>query len=110
MVRRLSYLLVLMAWIALMTLPLLAFLLAARGELMVGDDQGSNVRLFLVNSDEAKGIGIQRVRKSSQEDCFQGSVRYLLWEGQDSNLNVDYCTCVDPASGFATVSDDCQVE
>ena len=104
MLRKAGYLFIVLIWLLVMSLPVLAFVLAARGELMVGSDQGSNLRLFMVNTDEAEGIGVQRVRKArTQEGCLQGSVRYLLWEGQNDGLNVDYCTCEDPDTG-STVS------
>lgn len=108
--RRFAYALILIFWLALMLLPTLAIILAVRGELMIGDDQESNVRLFMVTEDEAKGIGFQRVRKANaeSEDCYQTSIRYLLWEGQDSGLNVSYCTCRDPETGYTDPSGNCQ--
>lgn len=108
MLRRLAYLLVVLAFLILMSLPILAFVLAARGELMFGSDQGSNIRLFMVNATEAEGIGIQRVRKAGPEnDCYQGSVRYLLWEGQGKELAADYCMCFDAQDGYAVVPGRC---
>ena len=84
MLRRFGYALIVIVWLVLMSLPILAFILAARGELMIGDVEASNIRLFMVNEDEAKGIGLQRVQKMDSENdgCFQTSVKYLLWEGQ----------------------------
>lgn len=108
MLRRLAYLLIVLLWLIVMALPIAAFLLAARGELMIGAEQGSHLRLFMINSDEAEGIGIQRVQKAkSAEDCFEGSIRYLLWEGQNGRLNTDYCSCVDPQTGYADPSRQC---
>jgi hypothetical protein len=108
--RRFGYALIVIVWLALMLLPILAFILAARGELMIGDVQASNIRLFMVNEDEAKGIGFQRVKKvdSESDGCFQTSVKYLLWEGQDSGLNISFCACYDPDTGYADASRTCE--
>ncbi len=101
--RRIAYLIVTIVLLLIMSLPILAFALAARGELTIGNIQGSYLRLFLVNSDEAEGIGFQRLRQSAGGgDCQQGSVRYFLWEGQSRALNADYCTCLDPRTGQET--------
>ena len=110
MLRRFGYALIAITWLVLMALPILAFILAARGELMIGDDQSSNIRLFMVNEDEAKGIGFQRVKKahSRSDGCYRTSVSYLLWEGQDSNLNISYCACLDPNTGYADASRTCK--
>ena len=91
-------------------MPIVAFVLAARGELSVGNENGSNVRLFMVNNDDAEGIGIQRVRKAYGEgSCFQGSVRYFLWEGQSTGLNADYCLCFDENTGYLTTAQGCEM-
>ncbi|HSG18935.1 MAG TPA: hypothetical protein VLE70_21755 [Anaerolineae bacterium] len=110
MLRRIGYALIAIIWLVLMSLPILAFFLAARGELMIGDDQASNIRLFMVNEDEATGIGFQRVTKanSEQDGCFHTSVNYLLWKGQDSGLNIDFCACHDPDTGYADSSRTCE--
>lgn len=111
MLRRITYLAVTLGLLLVMTMPIFAFVLAARGELTVGNENGSNVRLFMVNSDDAEGIGIQRVRKTSAEGrCFQGSVRYLLWEGQSEGLSADYCSCFDESTGYLTAVEGCEIK
>ncbi|MGD8583935.1 MAG: hypothetical protein PVH65_02975 [Chloroflexota bacterium] len=108
MLRRLVYLIVIILFLVVMTLPIFAFVLAARGELMIGSDQGNYLRLFMVNTDQAEGIGLQRVRQSAaSEGCQQGSVRYFLWEGQSRELNADYCTCFKADSGTETIPGQC---
>lgn len=109
MLRRIAYLIIAFVFLVVMSLPIFAFVLAARGELMVGSEQGSYIRLFMVNEDQAAGIGIQRVRKSAvSDDCLQGSVRYLLWEDQSQGLGADYCTCFRPQSGPETGPGRCE--
>jgi len=101
--RRVVYVIAAIVWLVLMTLPILAFILAARGEIMLGDDSGSNVRLFLVNEDELHGIGFQRANEiNSGQECYHISVDYLLWEGDTSEQNIDFCTCYDPDTGYAS--------
>ncbi|MFN2221957.1 MAG: hypothetical protein ACK2UH_05365, partial [Candidatus Promineifilaceae bacterium] len=68
MLRRLVYLIVIILFLVVMTLPIFAFVLAARGELMIGSDQGNYLRLFMVNTDQAEGIGLQRVRQSAASE------------------------------------------
>jgi hypothetical protein len=108
--RRFAYALIVIVWLVLMALPFLAFILAVRGELMIGDDQTSNIRIFMLTEDEAKGIGFQRVKKANVQDesCYQTSITYLLWEGQDSDLNVSYCTCLEPETGYTSAYGKCQ--
>jgi hypothetical protein len=109
MPRRLTYIIVTIIFLIVMSLPVFAFVLAARGELMVGNEQGKFLRLFMVNADRAEGIGLQRVRQSAGDDnCLQGSVRYFLWEGQSQTLNADYCTCVNAGAVRETVPGRCE--
>ena len=111
MLRRLAYLFVALAFLLVMSLPIFAFVLAARGELMVGDADASYARLFMVNTDREEGIGLQRVtRAGSGDNCLQGSVRYLLWQGQGDELEADYCTCFDSQAGTLTLPGRCQGE
>jgi hypothetical protein len=101
--RRAAYVIATVVWLVLMTLPILAFILAARGEIMLGDDPGSNVRLFMVNEDELHGIGLQRTSEINfGEDCYRTSVDYLLWEGDASEQDIDFCTCYDLDTGYAS--------
>jgi hypothetical protein len=111
MLRRLAYLLVALFMLIVLSLPIFAIVLAARGEIMVGSDQGAYVRLFLVSTDDAEGIGIQRFKEAGpSSDCLQGSVRYLLWEGASAELDANYCTCFDSESGYAAATGECDNE
>jgi hypothetical protein len=108
MLRRVAYLLIALAVIVILVLPIIAFVLAARGELMLGNEEGSYLRLFLVNSDEAEGIGIQRARQlRAPGDCVEGSVRYLLWEGYGQKFDASYCTCVNAEADPLTLPGQC---
>ena len=81
--RRLAYFFIVIVWLALMSFPLFAFFLATNGEIMIGSLQESHLRLFLINSDEHQGLGLERSRPvSGQSDCYLIEVKYLLWEGK----------------------------
>ncbi len=99
--RRTAYLLVFLTWLFCMSLPLLAFSLAAKTQLQVGAEGGSTIRVFLVQEALAEGIGIEtsRVDAADHPGCAQIDVRYLLWKGVPENAS--YCQCVDEETGYA---------
>lgn len=99
--RRFLYALVLLVWLVLVTSPLLAFLLAARGQIQVGEGPRRYVRLFLVQEEEAQGIGLEWVRPASgQPACSEGSLTYFTWEGEGQNAH--FCQCYDLATDVLT--------
>ena len=94
MTRRFGYLMAGLIWLVLMCLPLVAVVVAIQGELKIGDMERSHVRIFMVRSDESTGVGAEWSRGDVDErKCFDTSVRYLLWEGDSTGVNVDYCDC-----------------
>ncbi len=91
--RRVAYILVIAMWLAVMSFPFLAFYLSTRGEIRLGGEQHS-IRVFLLQEDEAQGIGIARERPlPDQPACNHTRVTYLLWQGQGQNTT--YCQCPD---------------
>ncbi len=78
-----------------MAFPFVAVSLARNGEFQIGVSVGTNLRLFMVQEEEANGIGIALSRsKSSQTgDCVQTSLSYFLWEGEGESSR--YCQCYD---------------
>jgi len=109
MTRRLIYFLIVFIWLVLMSLPVMAFVLATQGEIMLGSDDGSNLRLFMINEDAAEGVGMQRVKRAGTDrQCLQTSVRYYLWKGQDNAFSTDFCTCFDSDTGYAEASAGCE--
>ncbi|MGH2537443.1 MAG: hypothetical protein ACRDHL_08630 [Candidatus Promineifilaceae bacterium] len=106
--RRIGYLLLALLWLAVMALPVLAALLAVRGELRIGRPH-SGMTLFLVQEADFQGAGVMWTRRSpGGSHCSQTSLRYLLWEGQDPGANTDYCQCFDPATGQPDPSAACE--
>jgi hypothetical protein len=109
MVRRLGYISVALIWLMIMCLPILAFVLAIRGELKLGNQEKSHVRLFMVKGAEEDGLGIEWSRKSDiSSDCLRSSVRYLLWDGDAEDFNVDYCQCFENGDGQELYDGSCQ--
>jgi hypothetical protein len=99
--RRLAYLFAISLWLILMSFPIVAYLLATRGELMIGQENGSHLRVFLVDTDDYNGVGLEWSRSlSDQPDCFHTRMNYLLWEGRETGQNVEFCICRDRESGF----------
>jgi hypothetical protein len=96
--RRLAYALVALLWLVVMSFPVLAFLLAARGQVQFGVDPDRHLRLFLVQERNFEGVGVEWVRPyGEQPACTQTAVRYLMWAGEAEN--VSFCQCVDPLTG-----------
>jgi hypothetical protein len=96
-----------LAWLFLISLPMVAFLLAAGQQIQIGGDESSHLRIFLLAENDAEGIGVELVRPfPSSPPCFKTNVRYFLWSG--TGENVSFCQCLDPqANGFlpATAGD-----
>lgn len=96
MLRRLTYFGIVVIWLVLMSFPILAFTLAIRGEIRIGNNFPSGIRVFLIQEDDVQGIGFEWSRKVNiQTDCSKTTVKYLLWEGAQGGLNADYCWCYD---------------
>ena len=104
--RRFLYGLVVLVWLILVTAPLVAFILAARGQIQVGEGPRRYVRIFLVQEEDAKGVGLEWVRPVSgqpaagQPACSTGSLTYFTWEGEGQDGY--FCQCYDPASDEVT--------
>jgi len=85
----------LLVWLFLISLPLFAFVLAARQQITIGSDEYNHLRIFLLQEKDAEGIGIEFARPfSADPSCVQTSVRYFMWTGEPEN--VTYCQCFDP--------------
>lgn len=92
--RRLAYLFLFLFWLFVISLPLLAVLLAIQKDIRIGDDPQSHLRIFLVQQQNAEGIGLEwRRRAGDAEQCSQTTLAYLMWEGE--GVNSTYCQCFD---------------
>ena len=106
--RRGGYLIVFVVWLMIMCLPTLAFVLATRGEIQIGEYGRRNLRIFMVQEEESQGIGFQFTRPLSQNDnCWQTAVNYLLWQGNSEEISSLYCQCLDPGSSQLVSSGTC---
>lgn len=99
--RRLAHSLILLVWFLFISLPIVAFALANRGQLQLGGPQ-RHVRLFLVQEREVEGVGVEWTRPyqtrnqvaNEAPDCSRTSINYLTWRGEGEN--VVYCQCYAP--------------
>lgn len=88
-------------WLAVLSVPLLAVVIASRGQVRLGAQESAHLRLFLVQEEGNNGLGIEWTRAGATEGenrCWRTSVSYWLWEGRGEN--VTYCQCVDDAGNF----------
>lgn len=84
------YLVVVVVWLVVMSLPILAFSLAEKEDLRFGE----GIRLFLLHEKDAGGVGVEWKRPLRQQPgCTRTTVTYLMWEGQSENTA--FCQCSD---------------
>jgi hypothetical protein len=107
--RRLLYLGIILLWLIVMCFPITAFVLATRGEIKIGNNLQSGLRIFLVQGEEAQGVGFDWSRRLKENpQCSKTIVRYLLWEGGDENFNIDYCLCYEQGENGSQITSTCQ--
>lgn len=91
-----------------MILPIVAVVLAVRGEINIGRESNTGVRLFMINSEDQQGIGIERRRElSQQENCTNINLNFILWEGDPEDVNTSYCQCYEAETGFIDIDQHC---
>lgn len=89
--RRLLYLVIVAIWLVIMLTPLVAIRLARHGQVTLGD-----ARLFLVQSQDANGVGLQTTHAvADQPACHVVRVRYIFWDGGEAGVNTVNCACDD---------------
>lgn len=95
--RRFGYLAFVIIWLMVMCFPTFAFVLAANGQLELGSSPRNHLRFFMVNEEDADGLGVEWARPLlGNSSCAKTSVTYFFWEGGEANQNVSFCQCVDP--------------
>ena len=88
----------LLALLAFFSVPLVAFRLATRGEIVWPRGEASD-RLFVINEPEVQGLGLESVRafvRGDSPSCARTRVRFFLWKGEGQS--VEYCDCGTSAS------------
>lgn len=108
--KRLLYFLLVVAWLLLLALPALAFTLAARGEIVLGNDPQRQTRLFLLQERDVGGIGLVHSRpvaggQSATRQCVETGVRYFLWEGEGESTRS--CQCYERGELVSTNQNAC---
>ncbi len=97
--KRLGYGVMALFWLTVMIFPTFAFFLATQGEIQLGKEPRNHVRFFMVQEETSSGVGVEWVRNVRQTvNCSRTTIRYLLWEGSNSDDNVSFCQCYDPAT------------
>lgn len=92
--RRLLYTIAIIIWLLVMSFPIIAMVLATQQQIQIGDDSRRHVRLFLLQEENAQGVGIEWARPLRENrSCSKTSVNYLLWEGEAKPAS--YCQCFD---------------
>jgi hypothetical protein len=98
--KKLGIIFFLLLWLFLLSLPALAFILAAQGQIQIGNEGNNHLRIFLLQERSAEGVGFELVRPISVDlPCSQTTIRYLMWEGEPEN--VTFCHCLDLQTGSA---------
>lgn len=93
--RRLTYLLIIIVWLIIMAFPITAFAVSMRGQLQFGQDNRPHLRLFMVQEEDANGIGIEWAKRPFRHrNCLQTTLQYIMWEGQSEPAT--FCQCIDP--------------
>ena len=106
--RRLGFLAIILLWLATMSFPLIAFVLATRSEIELGVNSGSHVRIFMVQESDLQGVGLEVSREvRSNPLCLTTNVVFFLWEGASGNQNVSFCQCYDEGSGGIATQESC---
>jgi hypothetical protein len=90
--RRLGCLLLFLLWLVVMSLPLLSVVLAARGQIQLGGEEGAQARIFLLQERNVEGVGVEWSRPLRREPgCRRTAVLYLMWRGQGENIRFTSC-------------------
>ena len=110
MIRRFSYVLFLLFWVLVISMPTLAVVLAARGQVEIGSDAGRQLRLFHIQEVEAEGVGVEWKRpfpqlSSPNQTCTQTNITYLLWKGEGESSH--FCQCTDTTGQITTQTQSC---
>ena len=84
-------------------MPFVAFTLAARNQIELGSSEQFYVRLFLIQEDNAEGIGLETARPYGIEpSCIETNVRYFMWVGEPEN--VMFCQCRDSNGSYLSAT------
>lgn len=103
--KRIGVAILLLVWLVLLLTPGFAFVLARSGQIQLGDAGGRHWRVFLVQSAEAEGIGLERAAPidppataGQAVNCLRTTVSYWTWAGEANS--VAYCQCRDVTTGL----------
>jgi hypothetical protein len=90
--RRLGCPLLFLLWLIVMSLPLLSIVLAMRGQIQLGGEERTQIRIFLLQQRDVEGVGVEWSRPlRRQPGCRQTTVTYFMWRGQGENARFTTC-------------------
>ena len=94
--RRIFIALVLLVWILILSIPLLALMLATRGQLQWQRSEFSGDRVWLLSNSKQAGVAWEARRLTTpapDRACVTTRVRFIVWRGMADGLNAEYCDC-----------------
>lgn len=80
------------------------------GEIRVGRQEATAIRLWLVSDEQAQGFGISSPRvvsRSAEMVCVQTDARFLLWRSDGSRDSLSYCECYRSEGGHLVFQEAC---
>jgi hypothetical protein len=82
----------LLIWLVIMSLPLLSVVLAMRGQIQLGGEEGAQARIFLLQERHVEGVGVEWSRPvRSEPECRRTAVIYFMWRGEGENVRFTSC-------------------
>lgn len=85
-------------WVCIAAISVFSGLLAVRGDLVFNQDSLRETRIWLIQEQGNRGLGLSTMRFASgdvgsQEACVETNARFLLWQRQEPSQAVTYCEC-----------------
>jgi hypothetical protein len=85
-------------WLCVAAVSATAGLLAVRGDIVLARGELRQTRLWLVQEEGNRGLGLSSARftsggEGSGEACVETRVRFFLWQTSQPAQNARYCEC-----------------
>jgi len=89
----------LLLWLGVMLTPCFAITLATQGELEWKRSEGNLDRVWLIQTENQRGLGYysERVERDQRASggavCVRSNARFFLWEGATDGQDAEFCAC-----------------
>ena len=83
-------------WFVIISFPVLMLMLAMQGELVWNPIEHREYRVWLIMEDDQRGLGYatkHAISRTSAQVCLVNHVGFLFWQGDNDQVNTDYCEC-----------------